>query len=83
MLITAKDLRYSAGRIIKLVNGGREVTVTYRGKEAAKIVPVRHSEAAQSGAATAAFGMWADNAETNEVHDYVRAIREGRNHDYR
>jgi len=82
MVITAKDLRDSAGRIIKLVESGKEVTVTYRGKAAGRIIPIRHEVEVSSMAGDAAFGMWADNSEVSNVVSFVRDMRESRAYDY-
>jgi len=82
VVVTAKDLRDSAGRIIRLVDGGREVTVTYRGKAAAKIIPIRAEVGDASGMIGAAFGMWADHADARDVESYVRDMREGRGYAY-
>ena len=40
MEINTKQLRIEPGRIISLAAGGQEITVTYRGKPRAKIVPL-------------------------------------------
>ena len=88
MVITAKDLRTSASRIISLVDGGKELTLTFRGKAVAKIVPIRQrfneqtTTAAMAAAADEAFGMWSDNSTTGNVPGYVRSLRESSRYDY-
>ena len=39
MKVTTKQLRIEPGRIISQAAGGQEITVTYRGKPCAKIIP--------------------------------------------
>ena len=40
MEVTTKQLRIEPGRIISRAAGGQEITVTYRGKPCAKIIPL-------------------------------------------
>jgi prevent-host-death family protein len=82
MEITTKQLRIQPGRIIAQVNNGQEVTITYRGKPRAKIVPItdrkifRDCNAEDSN--DELFGIWKDRIEMENVEQYVRNIRKGR-----
>ncbi len=40
MKATAKDLRFHSKEILETVMRGEEVTITYRGKPSAKIIPM-------------------------------------------
>ena len=44
MKVTTKELRIQPGKIIDHVVGGQEVTITFRGKELAKIVPLEKKQ---------------------------------------
>jgi len=80
MEITTKQLRVEPGKIISQVNKGMDVTITYRGKPSAKIVPLTVNEAAITYDTTddELFGIWADREETENVEKYVRNMRKGR-----
>ncbi len=56
---------------------GEEVTITFRGKPLAKLVPIDNkNEAGKS--ADELFGIWKDRKEIDDVASYVREIRKGR-----
>ena len=79
MEITTKQLRIQPGRIISQVNRGQDVTITYRGKPRARIVPItdgRTCDAEDSG--DELFGIWKDRNEIENVKQYVRNMRKGR-----
>jgi prevent-host-death family protein len=76
MEITTKELRIYPGRILDQVLNGDEVTVTYRGKRLARIVPFEQESADESG--DEIFGMWADRDNTSSVEETVRQLRQGR-----
>ena len=80
MEITAKELRSRVGEALALVERGEQVTVTYRGKPRARLVPVEHSEEAlcYEPAPASAFGMWKDRTDMDDVDAWVRNIRKGR-----
>jgi prevent-host-death family protein len=75
MEITTKQLRIQPGRIISQVSAGQEITVTYRGKPSAKIIPIG---AANSDTPEELFGIWKDRDDIGNVGQYVRAIRKKR-----
>ncbi|MEX2443132.1 MAG: type II toxin-antitoxin system prevent-host-death family antitoxin [Alkalispirochaeta sp.] len=76
MEITTKELRIHPGRILDQVLNGDDVTVTYRGKRLARIVPFEQESAGESGEEI--FGMWADHDNTSSVEETVRRLRQGR-----
>ena len=76
MEVTTKELRIQPGRIIGQVSVGREVTVTYRGKPLARIVP--YDSSPSDACDESIFGMWKDQAGGRSVDEEVRDIRKGR-----
>lgn len=78
MEVTTKELRIQPGKIIDRVAGGQEVTVTFRGKALAKIVPIKKATKKMDKDEIALFGLWKDRTDIENVDDYVRDMRKGR-----
>lgn len=78
MRITTKELRIQPGKIIDQVAHGQEVTVTFRGKVLARIVPITKRAKAARGREVSIFGMWKARSGSGSVEDTVREIRKGR-----
>lgn len=78
MEVTTKELRIQPGKIIGRVVDGQEVTVTFRGKALAKIVPIKKAAKKMSKDEPALFGLWKDRADIENVDEYVREMRKGR-----
>ena len=76
MEVTTKELRIQPGKIIDQVTVGQEITVTYRGKPVARIVPYDSSPSDASDESM--FGMWKDRVGSRTVDEEVRDIRKGR-----
>ena len=76
MEATAKDLRFHSTELLNTVKRGEEVTITFRGKPCAKLVPIESNE--ELVEKNKLFGIWADNKETEDVDSYVRNLRKGR-----
>ena len=76
MEVTTKELRIQPGKIIDQVSIGQEITVTYRGKPLAKIVPFHTS--IPDSEDISMFGMWKNHSNETSVEDQVRNIRRGR-----
>jgi len=76
MEATAKDLRFHSTELLNTVKRGEEVTITFRGKPCAKLVPIEDNE--ELIEKNELFGIWKDNKETEEVDNYVRNLRKGR-----
>lgn len=77
MKVTTKELRIQPGKIIDHVVGGQEVTITFRGKELAKIVPLEKKRKVVENEESI-FGMWKDHEGRQSVEDTVRELRKGR-----
>ena len=77
MKVTTKELRIQPGKIIDHVVGGQEVTITFRGKELAKIVPLEKKQKS-SVDEESIFGMWKDRKDGESVEAVVRTLRKGR-----
>ena len=83
MEITTKQLRIQPGRVISQVNNGQEITITYRGRACAKIVPLKSKienkrDNNLEETDNELFGMWKDREDMEDVEQYVRNMRKGR-----
>jgi prevent-host-death family protein len=78
MKATVLDLRYRTKDVLKAVERGETVTVSYRGKEKARITPVLASPVRAEVRANEAFGMWKDRKDLSNVPKFVRTLRQGR-----
>ena len=79
MVISTKELRIQGGRIISHVNKGLDVTITYRGKPRAKIVPIINKEPVKNeDTEDGLFGIWKNRKDINNVGQFVRDKRKGR-----
>jgi len=74
MQATAKELRFNVKALLDAVTRGEEVTITYRGKPRAKLIPFTD----EPGGEDELFGIWADHAPSEDVNAYVRTLRKGR-----
>ena len=77
MKATAKDLRLHSKELLDAVSRGEEVTITYRGKARAKLVPVTQHRRRPLKEAPA-FGLWKDHKATKDVNRYIDKLRESR-----
>ena len=71
-------LRIQPGKIIDQVANGQEVTVTFRGKALAKIVPIHKEDSVSTQEDNGFFGMWNKRKEAKTVEEAVRELRKGR-----
>ena len=78
MQITTKELRIQPGRIIDQVANGEEITVTFRGKALARIIPIKNKSKNIKNEDISMFGIWKDHEDYENVDDYVRNLRKGR-----
>lgn len=76
MQTTAKELRFNTSAIFERLEMGEEITVTYRGKAKAKLVPINEVTKGKKITPNKLFGMWADKE--MDVDEYVRTLRQGR-----
>ena len=71
------DLRYRTKEILRALDAREEITLTHRGTEKGKIIPVKVKTRAHGSLHEhPAVGMWADCAET--VPDLIARIRKPR-----
>jgi prevent-host-death family protein len=78
MKATILDLRYRTKDVLKAVERGETVTVLYRGKEKARIMPVLSTPVRAEVRTNEAFGMWKDRKDLSSVPKFVRTLRQGR-----
>lgn len=80
MRISAKELRTHMRQLMVRVARGEEVILTYRGRDAARIVPVEQPSATEGapGAVEELFGLWRDREDLPDVEAYVDALRHSR-----
>jgi prevent-host-death family protein len=78
MKATILDLRYRTKEVLKAVERGETVTVLYRGREKAQILPIATKNDSLKPERHKAFGLWRDREELRDVTSYVRKLRQGR-----
>jgi antitoxin (DNA-binding transcriptional repressor) of toxin-antitoxin stability system len=79
MEITAELINIQPEWIISEINRGQEITITWRGKPSAKIVPIYNKENSIIGESDGElFGIWKNKKEIEGVEQYVRNIRKWR-----
>lgn len=78
MKATIVDLRYRMKDVLRAIDRGEKVTVLYRGKERAEILPVRPEGKVTSLREQPFFGMWADRNDMADPAAFVREIRKNR-----
>jgi len=73
------DLRTKSNEILLALNRNEQITILYRGKPTAIMLPIGNaSESAGRAKEHPAFGLWADRKELKDVPSHVRQLREGR-----
>lgn len=77
MKATTRDLRLRTRELIAVTDRGEEVTITYRGKNRARLVPLRQAESAKRGdERNPAFGIWKDmDSSVQQQVDHLRKAR--------
>jgi prevent-host-death family protein len=78
MKATIVDLRYRMKDVLSAVERGETVTVLYRGKPKARILPIVETRRGAKLSMDEAFGMWRDREDLIDVPGYVRKLRQGR-----
>lgn len=81
MQATILDLRRRMPEVLRALDREGRVTILYRGKERAVLVPSepKSTPAGKRSARTqVAFGMWANRDDLVDVADHVRTLRQGR-----
>lgn len=77
MDITVRELRSDTKKILDAVEKGESVTITRRGKPAARLQPVLGNQPNKKKP-LAGFGMWADREDMQDVQTWLRNIRKPR-----
>jgi antitoxin (DNA-binding transcriptional repressor) of toxin-antitoxin stability system len=72
------DLRYHMKDVLRAIDRGETVTVLYRGREKARLVPVQEKKPAVRAEDMPMFGMWADREDMADPAAYIRKLREPR-----
>ncbi len=78
MNVTVLDLRKNMKKIMSAIEHNEPVTLIYRGRKKAMIVPCSDEHLKTSAAEHPAFGMWADRKDMDNVNELVRNLRQGR-----
>ena len=82
MIASVMDLRYKMKEILAALDRNETVTITYRGKERAKMVPIEQPKQERSSVFDhPAFGMWKDREDMKDVEAWLRQRRQSRYHD--
>lgn len=77
MEATILDMRRHPKKILDAIARKETVTLTNRGKQVARIIPIQ-DEQRPKASQHEAFGMWANREEMADPAEYVRALRKGR-----
>ncbi len=78
MQISAKELRTKTRLLLDAVDRGEEVTITYRGKPRARVVPLDAGPGERTKSDPPVFGIWKDRSDLEDVEGHVDAIRKAR-----
>ena len=78
MKISAKELRTKTRLMLDAIDRGEEVTITYRGKPRARVVPLDADPGDGTTHDPPVFGIWKDRRDVEDVQRYVDAIRKAR-----
>lgn len=70
------DLRYKTREVLKAIDRNEEVSVFYRGRKKAVLVPLRNPGKRGKSSAIPGVGMWKDMKEP--VSNMVKRLRQGR-----
>ena len=77
MKATTLDLRYKMKDILRAIDRGETVTVLYRGKEKARLVPIENkADKELKPSDHPAFGMWKDREDMKDPTAYIRKTRD-------
>ena len=72
------DLRNRMADILRAIDRNESVTILYRGREKAVLMPVGGAKPRLSIKEHKAFGMWKDREDMADPADVVRSMRKGR-----
>jgi prevent-host-death family protein len=69
------DLRYRMKDVLKALDRGEPVTVLYRGKEKARLVPIAAEKPKMKVEDHPFCGMWKDREDMKDPVEWVRKLR--------
>lgn len=72
------DLRYRMKDVLRALDRGEPVTVLYRGKEKARLVPIAAEKPKMRVEDHPAWGMWKDREDMKDPVEWVRKLRSPR-----
>ena len=72
------DLRYRMKSVLEALDRGEPVTISHRGHEKARLVPVQSAQEVRKPSADPAFGIWKGRKDLADVPGYVRRLRSSR-----
>jgi antitoxin (DNA-binding transcriptional repressor) of toxin-antitoxin stability system len=77
MNATIVDLRYNMKHVLRAIDRGETVTVLYRGKERAKLMPIAPTPGAGAPKTKdqPLFGLWKDREDIGDPASYLRHLR--------
>ena len=79
MVITTEQLKIQPEMIISEVNRGQEITITWRGKPSARIIPFANTRNGNMDVSdNELFGIWKDRDDIGDVDQHVRNMRSSR-----
>ena len=79
MKASALELRYKMKDILRGLERNEPVTITYRGKDRAIMLPIEQVGPKRVSASEhPAYGMWKDREDMKDVQAWVRKLRPGR-----
>ncbi len=76
MKATTLDLRYKMKDILRAIDRGETVTVLYRGKEKARLVPIEAKAKELKPSDHPFCGMWKDREDMKDPTAYIRKMRD-------
>jgi prevent-host-death family protein len=77
MNIPVKELRTQPGRVLSLVRTGVDVTITYRGKPTAKLIPIEEPKEVSEDDFFVGFGIFKDREDMASPTAFVEKMRRG------
>lgn len=72
------DLRRNMKSVLAAINRNERISLTYRGKKKAMIVPCGKGMSAMPASRHPAFGMWSEREGMDDVAAFTRSLRKGR-----
>jgi len=78
MKASVVELRHKMKEIMAALDRNEAVTITYRGKDRAVMIPVEQAKRRISASEHPACGMWKNRREMKDVPAWIRKMRRGR-----